>query len=272
MSMDSTEIRPILELATVVARLAGQKAMEELKFTTTSIKKDETMVTDADLKCQKIITDCIKEKYPDHGFIAEESASSEPLIQPPRGDQDVWWVIDPIDGTNNYAHGLMTFSVSIAAIHDNTPIVAAIYEPATDAMFTTSKDADAQLNMSRINVSDEAINQFASFSIDSHFKPGMAPAIMDLMQKTRFRNLGSSALHLAYVAKGALIGAITTVSRLWDIAAGTLIIENAGGTVTDLEGNKLFPLEDIQAAAKKDYQILATNKKTKEDFLKMINK
>lgn len=270
--MDNTEIRPILELATVAARLAGQKAMEELKFTTASIKKNNTIVTEADLKCQEIILDQIKEKYPDHGFIAEEGESAEPLILPPRSDKGIWWVIDPIDGTNNYAHGLLTFAVSIAAFHENEPIVAAIYEPATDSMFTTSKDADAQLNMSRINVSDEKINQFASFAVDSHFKPQMAAAFADVMQSTRFRNFGSTALHLAYVAKGAMIGAITTVTRLWDIAAGTLIIENAGGIVTDFDGNEIFPLKDIQTAAQQNYQILASNKKTHADFLKIISK
>lgn len=270
MDLTSTEIRPILELATVAARLAGQRAMEEMKFTTTSIKTDDTMVTEADRKCQKIIMDHIKEQYPDHGFIAEEGKPSTPLIQPPRGDEDIWWVIDPIDGTNNYAQGMMTFTVSIAAFKENTPIVAAIYEPATDSMFTTSKNADAQLNMSRINVSDKQIDRFSSFGIDSHFKPEMAPLIMNLMQKTRFRNLGSTALHLAYVAKGAMIGTITTVAKLWDIAAGTLLIENAGGNVTDLKGNNIFPLKDMQTAASQSYHTLATNKKVHQDFLKII--
>jgi len=270
MALSSTKIRPILELATVAARLAGQRAMEELKFTTTAIKTDDTMVTEADRKCQNIIINHIKEQYPDHGFIAEEGKSANPLIQPPRGDEDIWWVIDPIDGTNNYAQGLMTFTVSIAAFQNNSPIVAAIYEPATDSMFTTSKDADARLNMSRINVNDKEIDRFSNFGIDSHFDPKMIPVVIDIMQKTRFRNLGSTALHLAYVAKGAMIGTITTTAKLWDIAAGTLLIENAGGKITDLQGNNIFPVKEMQNAASQGYSTLATNKKTHQDLLNLI--
>lgn len=271
MALSNTEIRPILELAAVAGRLAGQLAMEQLKFTTTSIKTDDTMVTEADRKCQKLIMNHIKEQYPDHGFIAEEGKSANPLIQPPRGDEDIWWVIDPIDGTNNYAQGMMTFTVSIAAFKDNCPIVAAIYEPATDSMFTTSTDTDARLNMTRINVNDKEINRFSNFGLDSHFTPEMTPVIIDIMQKTRFRNLGSTALHLAYVAKGALIGSITSTAKLWDIAAGTLLIENAGGKVTDLKGNNIFPVKDMQKAASQSYPILATNKKVHEDFLKIVS-
>jgi len=272
MALSSTEIRPLLELAAVAARLAGQLAMEQIKFTTTAIKTDDTMVTEADRKCQKLIMSHIKEQYPDHGFIAEEGKSAKALIQPPRGDEGIWWVIDPIDGTNNYAQGLMTFSVSIAAFKDNTPIVAAIYEPATDSMFTTSTDTDARLNMTCINVNERDTNRLSMFGLDSHFKPEMVPLIMDIMQKTRFRNLGSTALHLAYVAKGAMIGSITTTAKLWDIAAGTLLIENAGGKVTDLKGNDIFPLEDMQKAASQSYATLATNKKVHPDFLKILGK
>ena len=270
MALSSTEIRPVLEIAAVAARLAGQRAMEEMKFTTTSLKADDTMVTEADRKCQKIIMKHIKEQYPDHGFIAEEGKSAKALIQPPRGDENIWWVIDPIDGTNNYAQGLMTFTVSIAAFQDNTPIVAAIFEPATDSMFTTSKDADAQLNFSRINVSERGVDRLSHFGIESHFNPKLAPAISKIIQKTRFRNLGSTALHLAYVAKGAMIGTMTTTAKLWDIAAGTLLIENAGGKVTDLQGNSIFPLKDMQEAASQGYATLATSKKTHQEILNLI--
>ena len=93
-----------------------------------------------------------------------------------------------------------------------------------------------------------------------------------LIKETRFRNLGSTALHLAYIAKGSMIGCMTTTTKIWDIAAGTLIIENAGGVVTDLEGKSIFPILDLEEAAKTPHLVLAANKKTHEKLKKMLSK
>jgi myo-inositol-1(or 4)-monophosphatase len=164
---------------------------------------------------------------------------------------------------------LLCFAVSIAVIYQGRPIVGVIFEPATESMFTAAEDADAQLNASRITVSDEDINKFASFGIDSHFKPEMTGAVNEVMRLTKFRNLGSAALQLAYVAKGALVGTLAIDARLWDIAAGTFLIERAGGIVTDLAGNAIFPV-DLQAYTGQEYHILAANKKTHAKFLKIF--
>ena len=86
--------------------------------------------------------DRIRETFPDHGFIAEEGTGGKIFKQPPRGSPQVWWVIDPIDGTNNYSHKMLLFTVSIAAMFEGQPIVGAIFEPATDSMFTAVKDGD----------------------------------------------------------------------------------------------------------------------------------
>lgn len=270
--MEHSYISRMLEVATVAARLAGQLAMEEIKYTTSDIKNGSELVTLADTHCQKIITDRIKETYPDHGFIGEESADGGFLFQPPRSSQPIWWVIDPIDGTNNYAHGILDFTVSIAAFHEGRPIVGVIFDPATDSMFTAAKDTDAQLNASRINASDEDISKFASIAIDGHYTPEMAPAISEVIKATRFRNLGSTALHLAYVAKGSMVAAITAKTKIWDIAAGVLIIENAGGIVTDHSGNPPFPIDNMEQAAKQSHPIIAANKTTHKKILELLKK
>jgi len=270
MSLEHSDIRIMLEVATVAARLAGQRAMEDIKYITPEIKNGSEIVTQADRNCQKIIIDRIKENYPDHGFIAEEGKDGAPLFQSPRSSTPIWWIIDPIDGTNNYAHGILDFAVSIAAVHEGSPVVAAIFDPATDSMYTAATDTDAQLNFSRINTSDEDINEFASFGIDSHFKPDQADAISRLIRETRFRNLGTTALHLAYVAKGSMIGCMTTTTKIWDIAAGALIIENAGGIVTDLNGNPVFPIADIEKAAKSPHCVLAANQKTHKKLKEIL--
>ena len=154
MKLQHSDISPMLEVARVAARLAGQRAMEEIKYVKTSVKNQSEMVTQADPICQALIINRVKETYPDHGFIAEEGPDGKLLYQPPRGSERIWWVIDPIDGTNNYAHGLLCFVVSIGVIYEGKPIVGVIFDPATDSMFATARDVDAQLNNSRIQVSD----------------------------------------------------------------------------------------------------------------------
>jgi myo-inositol-1(or 4)-monophosphatase len=269
MTLEYTDIRPMLEVAIVAARLAGQRAMEDIKYTKSFIKKGTEIVTQTDPICQEIIVGRIKETYPDHGFIGEEGTNGEIFKQSPRGTDQIWWVIDPIDGTNNYAHGLFCFCVSIAAFHDGVPIVGVIFDPATDSMYTAAKGADTQLNSSKISTSDEEINKMASFGIDSHAPEAYLSAVNEVMERTRFRNLGTTALQFAYVASGAMIGTITTSAKLWDFAAGAFLIENASGVVTDMRGNKIFPV-DTDNYQGQGYDLIATNKKTNAEFLKMF--
>jgi len=146
MPIEQRDLSRMLETAIVAARLAGQHAMEEINYIKASVKNATELVTQADARCQKIIIDRIKENYPDHGFIAEEGEQGKIFKQPPRGDQQFWWAIDPIDGTNNFAHRMLFFTVSIAVIYQGQPIVGVIFEPATDSMFTAVKGGEAQLN------------------------------------------------------------------------------------------------------------------------------
>lgn len=270
MILQHSDISRMLEVAVVAARLAGQRAMEEIKYIKVTIKNNEEIVTQADAICQDLIMARIKETYPDHGFIAEEGSGGKMLVQSPRTDDAIWWIIDPIDGTTNFSHGLLCFAVSIAAVYQGKPIVGVIFDPATESMYTAAQDTDAQLNASRITVGDDDISQFASFGIDSHHTPDMEKGIHTAMKTTRFRNLGTTALHLAYVAKGSMIGTISTVTKVWDIAAGAIILERAGGIMTDLKGNNIFPL-DLDKYNGEQYRILAANKKTHQKFLKMFN-
>lgn len=270
MTLEHKDIRQLLEVGIVAARLAGQRAMEEIKYCKSSIKNGNEIVTNADIVCQDIIINRIKETYPDHGFIAEEGPDGNMLVQLPRTAENIWWVIDPIDGTNNYAHKMLNFAVSVAVMKDGFPVAGIIFEPATESMYTAAEETDAQLNASRINVTDEAISKFASISLDSHFEPEFAPVMLDIMTKTRYRNLGTTALHLAYVAKGSLIAAVTTIAKVWDIAAGVIIIERAGGIVTDHAGNSIFPM-DLTAYQPQNIKTLAANKKTHPEILKLLN-
>ena len=110
----------------------------------------------------------------------------------------------------------MDFCVVVGAIFEGKPVIGVIFEPATESMYTAAVNTDAQLNASRINVSDDELNKMTSVSIDSHFPDSQIKAIFKLIKTTRFRNLGTTAMHLAYVAKGGLVGAVVSreVSRL----------------------------------------------------------
>jgi myo-inositol-1(or 4)-monophosphatase len=251
--------------------LAGQQAMEELRYIRKSLKNNNEMLTQADPICQKLIIDCIRETYPGHGFLAEEGNNGKLLRIPPRSDESIWWVIDPIDGTNNFANSLLCFCVSIAVMLDGKPILGVIFDPTTDSMYTGALDMDAQLNSSTITVNKDDIGEFASFGIDSHAHIRINAGTRKMMEQTRFRALGATALHMAYVAKGALIGMVTSTAKIWDIAAGAVIIERAGGIVTDLEGNSPFPVS-LENYTSKQFTLIASNKKTHRQTLEIFTK
>ena len=269
MVLEHRVLSGILETAIVSARLAGQRAMEELDFIKTSVKNDDEIVTQADSICQKIIIDRIKETYPDHGFIAEEGEQGKLFKQPPRTEDGLWWVIDPIDGTNNFANKMLLFTVSIAACYRGEPVVGVIFEPATDSIFTAVKDGDAQLNGRKIKAGKAGLDNFSSVGIDSHFGQSIPNWAQQVITRTKYRNLGSIALHFAYVAKGSLVGTVANVEKLWDIAAGTVIVESAGAIVTDWQGQKVFPM-DLDAYQGESSKIIAANKTTHPEIIKLL--
>ena len=259
----------MLETATVAARLAGQRAMELINYTKSSVKSDGEFVTAADMTCQQIIMDRIKENYPDHGFICEEGADGKFLSMPPRSGDQIWWTIDPIDGTSNYAHGMLNFCVMVGAIYEGKPVLGVIFEAATDSMYTAAVGTDAQLNASRINVSDDEFDKLSVVSIDSHFSDGQQAAILKIMKNTHFRNLGTSGMHLAHVAKGGMAGAVVAGIKMWELATGSIIVETAGGIVTDQEGKSIFPIDPANYTGR-GYSIIAANKKTHPKLLAML--
>jgi myo-inositol-1(or 4)-monophosphatase len=259
----------MLETAIVAARLAGQRAMEEINFIKASLKNNREMVTQTDARCQKIIVDRIKENYPDHGFMAEEGEDVGIFKQLPRGADRLWWVIDPIDGTNNFAHRMLFFTISIAVMYEGMPIVGVIFEPATDSMFTAVKGREAQLNGRRITAGREKMDKFSSVGLDSHFDDGVPGWVCKIIQRTKFRNLGTTALQLAYVAKGGLIATIACDPKVWDIAAGMVIAETAGAIVSDWQGGKIFPV-DLDSYEGQQFQVITANKKVHAELLGLL--
>jgi myo-inositol-1(or 4)-monophosphatase len=269
MALEQKDLSRMLETAEVAARLAGQRAMEEASYIKVSVKGPDQLVTQADTICQQIIIDRIKETYPDDGFIGEEGAKGEMFKQPPRGSKKVWWVIDPIDGTTNFAKGMLLFSVSVAAMYEGEPVVGVIYDPATDSMFTAIKGGEARLNNRRIFACEDGFDRFSSIGTDSYFNNGLPKWLITLMGKTRLRTLGSSCLQLAYLAKGSLVGIVFVNPKIWDVAAGVLIAECAGAIVTDWKGNKMFPV-DLDKYNTEEFMTLGANRKVYGEMLTIL--
>jgi len=259
----------LLDTAMEAARKAGQKAMELLNNVSFSLKNQVEIVTQADPLCQAIIIDCIRSRYPKHGILAEEGPNEGLLLEPPTDGSDIWWIIDPIDGTNNYAHNLKCFCVSIAVFQDGSPVVAVSYDPCTNSIWTASKEVATCLNGNAVTVGNEPVGRFSSFGIDSHFDPATEPAMHQMQRLTRARLLGTTALHQAYVASGGMIGAFTVSARLWDIAAGCLLVQQAGGVVKTLDGKQLFPI-DIKNYKAERFRLLSTNQKSYPEIAKIF--
>jgi len=268
--IDHKDLSAMLETAIVAARLAGQRATEQINSTKVSVKNNNELVTQADALCQDIIVNTIKQKYPDHGFIAEEGSEGKIFKQSPRSEPKLWWVIDPIDGTNNFAHSMPIFTVSIAVMLDGFPIVGVVFEPATDQMFTAVKDGPVQLNTRHITASTDGMDQFSSIGLDSHFHEDVPNWARQVMMRTRYRNLGTTALHLAYVANGAFAAAIVNSPKLWDISAGALIASRAGAITSNWKGREIFPV-DLDNYTGEHIECLAANKKIHPEIIQLIN-
>ena len=197
----------------------------ELEQLQVSIKGPSDFVTNADTKAEKIIIDELTKSRKNYSILSEESGLKE------NKDIDNVWIIDPIDGTNNFLHGVPHFAISIALKSNNEIVSGLIYDPIKDEMFYAEKNNGAYFNNKRIRVSKRKKMEdclFASGEIDNE----------NIKQKTNaklsIRKSGSAALDMAYVASGRYDGYFQKNLNLWDIAAGIIIVKEAGGQVNDL--------------------------------------
>lgn len=236
-------IQKLIELAEKAAQAAGKHALSLLGKAQVEYKPGKHIVTQADRQCQKIITDTISQQYPHHGFIGEEGEEGRLYRQPPTQGESIWWIIDPIDGTRNFAHGVPQFCVSIAAMKNGVPIVGVIYDPNTKMLFSTHTGAPATRNGSPIRCSDELLNSNSQIGLTSRCPAEFLPAFSSLNKQCIGMYLGSAALHLAYVAMGAYDATFTWEVSLWDIAAGAILAQNAGACLTNFDATPVFPID-----------------------------
>ena len=228
-----------------------------------STKRDASLVTDADLASEKLIIDRITRYFPDDLILSEEAGASSSTRQ---HGQNIW-IIDPLDGTTNFLHGFPKYSVSIAVKHKGVLSHAVVYDPTNNELFTASRGGGAFLNDRRIRVSkrtrleDCLIGTGIPFRDLTHLDAYIA-MFKDIIPRTAgIRRPGSAALDLAYVATGRYDGFWEIGLAPWDMAAGCLLITEAGGLVGDLEGNET----QLESG-----QILAGNPKIFGQLLQVI--
>jgi myo-inositol-1(or 4)-monophosphatase len=233
----------LLNFAIETARDAGRILADRLgRALQVSNKGDIDLVTEADLASEKLIIERIKSYHPRHAILAEESGATEGVDL--TGKSDWKWIIDPLDGTTNYAHGYPCFCVSIALARGDTIEIGVIYDPMRDEMFVAERGQGATLNDRRIRVSEvDELNSAmlcTGFPYNVRERPNFTADFASFtMAAQAVRRDGSASLDLAYLACGRFDGFWEEGLKAWDIAAGVLLVEEAGGRVSDFNGAPL---------------------------------
>jgi len=229
------ELDRYLELAEQAARRAGQVLLDMKGRFTVRRKGWQDLVTSADLAAQEAARECLLDAFPDHTVLGEEAPSRFDPTAPFR------WIIDPLDGTTNYVHGLDYYAVSIALEHKYNLLVGVIYAPELQQCFKAANGQGAFCNDTQIKVSDVA--DIADALVATGFPPQLdkRPDLIKLFERYSVkthavRRLGSTALNLAYTAMGRFDAFYSATIHSWDVAAGALLVWEAGGSVSNLDG------------------------------------
>ncbi len=231
-----------LETACEAARLGGGILREKMGRVSVREKAPADLVTDADLASQLAIEQMLKSRFPSYAFLGEESTEEERESAIASGKP--LWVVDPLDGTANFVHRLLSFSVSIALFEDGRPTIGAVYDPMLDVMYAAAAGAKPTKNNKPIR--NSGCTDIAKAMTCCSFRPGITrhdPEVEQFLcvleSCQSLRRLGSAALNLCYVAEGCLDSYWAESIKAWDIAAGYVIATAAGVVFNNLEGGKI---------------------------------
>lgn len=251
-----------LEIAEAAARRAGEIIMDCRGHISISEKAENNLVTEADLKAQEAIIELIRDYYPEHGILAEE------LDFQAKSSAGDLWIIDPLDGTNNFAHNIPHFSISIAYARSGRVMTGTVFDPVRGEMFSAERDKGAFLNGKPIKVSEAKTLKEAVVVTGFYYDRGtIMRKTLDSIEKLfeanihGIRRFGSAALDLCWVACGRFDAYFEYQLSTWDFAAGMLIVEEAGGRCTDQAGRPL----DLDSTG-----IAVSNGKIHKEFLEIV--
>ena len=226
------------ETAAGLAQLAGKMALERFESAQVAWKGDDSMVTDADVEIQAWLDEQIGEAFPEDGLLGVEGLSGSPR----QLDAHHVWVLDPIDGTNNFGRGMPGFCVSIGILRDGMPFAGAVYDPVADQLFTARIGGGAWLNQRRLQLRPTPLSGRSLFSIRSPYNGPVPDLTCRWLTRYRLRRFGSTALQLCYVALGGLAFVHDHGASLWDIAGAAPVVLEAGGVITAPDGKPIFPV------------------------------
>ncbi|HJV35175.1 inositol monophosphatase family protein [Geomonas sp.] len=259
---EAIEVGSYLTAATAAAKAAGELQKERLwSEKEISYKGTFDLVTEVDRRCEELIVERLKGAFPDHSFLAEENAYEI-------GKVPFKWIIDPLDGTTNYAHGFPWFCVSIALEHKDKVLLGVIYHPMMDELFTAVKGEGAFLNGNPIRVSEREPLRRSLLATGFPYdrardnENNFQNFIKFHLECRGVRRAGAAALDLAYVAAGRLDGYWECKLKPWDVAAGSLLVTEAGGEVTNYAG---LPYSIY------DHRIVASNGAIHQEMLEVLD-
>lgn len=227
------------DVAVQAVKEAGEVLVENFgRISQISVKEKGDLVTNADLEAEKRIVDLVRKNYPRHTILSEESKKL-------KGESEYRWIVDPLDGTHNYVRGIDIFGVSIALQYRGEVILGVVYIPLREQLYFAQKGEGSYLNGRRIRVSQTKLDDaYLVHDSDIRLDKGevMLKNLGKLTHKTfNLRILGSSAVSLSFLAEGKVDIAIDYYDKSWDFSGGALIVEEAGGKVTDMQGKRWNP-------------------------------
>ena len=241
-----------LQYATELARGAGKIILDHYgkveRLTKTHVAASAEAVTDADRASQRYIVAALRRRFPGDGIVGEESETGESITfecENPRGRN---WVIDPIDGTNNFIAGLGNFCVCIGLLDGGFPVLGVVYDVTRDLVYAAAQGHGAWLASQKLQAAQTPLDEASMIMFTSNLLDarGRCPdwARQYLAQQTwKLRILGSAALEATYVAAGVAHAAVTVNGKLWDVAAAAALVLEAGGVMSDLKGRAIFPFD-----------------------------
>lgn len=238
----NVNIKKLGQFASDLIKQAGVRLaqMQQNSISIEEKRSHSDLVTIADKDIEQFLVDHILKEYPNHGILCEEKTFDKELT-----DFDTVWVIDPIDGTTNFIHGFPFYGISIGIFHKGEGIIGLVYNPSTDELFYGQKGNGAYVNNKRMTIDkpvkeNEALISTVTFWDDYKTKEKVHPAIIQLVKNTRgVRMVGGAAISLCEIAKGTFDAYIMPMLQPWDYAAGMIILQEAGGTLTTLRGESV---------------------------------
>jgi myo-inositol-1(or 4)-monophosphatase len=270
-ALDFLHSMSLLTVAISAAKKAGDITLRYFETSVArEVKTDKSFVTAADREAEGAIIAEIKKYFPAHGIIGEESGEE-------KSASEFQWVIDPLDGTANFVNGIPLFSVSIAVLKNGAPVTAAVYQPIGDSLYAAEKGRGTTWKGTQVCVSDGGTEHaMISFGPGKKEKERLNRLFGRAEQFVKSkRYLGSCALELAYLARGGTEGFICFGLNKWDYAAGVLLVEEAGGKITDFNGKPwCFGVDDyfIASNGKIHNELLSLAKTAKQKFFQRLSR